>query len=747
MSKTKKFTDVFNKLKFNTNVCKNFNESSILEIKINETQKHMEITIVTNNLLSASHTDELKMQLHDHFPMIKTINIKIIDEEKNQKADVNDNSAPENDPYLFDYSNDAIENKMSEQNPNRSSAGMVHKLKIQKYFKNIDNIRPLADDFNADEEVCVNGVIFSLDKREIKQNRILLVFDISDETSAMTVKCFTTPEQYKNECANFFQKGAAVVIKGFVQHDSYAGEKIILAYAAAPGKIPEIRTDDAPVKRVELHLHSQMSATDGVTPISEFIKRASYWGHTAIAITDHGAAQAYPEAMEAAKKTDLKILYGTEAYLIHGPENKQRNYHAVIFAKNQKGLRNLYELISISHTNYFYKRPRVPKEEFIRLREGLVIGSACESGELFCALREGKSVDAIENIASFYDYLEIQPLANNFFMLRSGAVASEDVLIDYNKQIISLGEKLGIPVAATCDAHFLDPANEVYRRIIMYGDGYEDADNQAPLFYRTTNEMLSEFKYLGEEKAYEVVVANTNLIAGWFEKIKPIPDGTFPPKIPGADEELKNLVYSKATSIYGNPLPDPVKQRLEYEMNSIIKNGFAVMYVAAQKLVSQSEADGYLVGSRGSVGSSLAATMSGVTEVNPLPAHYVCPSCKYSDFDSPAVLSYAESSGCDMPYADCPKCGAALHRDGHNIPFETFLGFDFDKEPDIDLNFSGEYQAKAHAHAEKLFGEEYVFKAGTIATIAEKTAYGYVKKYFEAKHKTMRKSEINKLVL
>ena len=422
------------------------------------------------------------------------------------------------------------------------------------------------------------------------------------------------------------------------------------------------------------------------------------------------------------------------------------SYHAIILAKNDVGRTNLYRLTSMAHLKYFNRRPRIPKSELIKHREGLILGSACEAGELYRAILDNKSEQDIARLVEFYDYLEIQPLGNNRFMIDSEDiwVSSEQDLIDINKRIVALGEQFGKPVVATCDVHFLNPEDEVYRRIIMAGQGFDDADKQAPLYLRTTEEMLSEFQYLGSDKAYEVVIRNTNMIADMCEKISPVRPDKCPPVIENSDETLRKICYTTAHEMYGEQLPEIVKERLDRELNSIISNGYSVMYIIAQKLVWKSNEDGYLVGSRGSVGSSFAATMAGITEVNPLPPHYLCMNgdCHYYDFDSEDVKKFSGGAGCDMPDRICPKCGKPLTKQGFDIPFETFLGFKGNKEPDIDLNFSGEYQSKAHSYTEVIFGKGQTFKAGTVGTVADKTAYGYVRKYFEERGMAKRDSEI-----
>ncbi len=599
-------------------------------------------------------------------------------------------------------------------------------------------------------KVALEGKVISTDSRELKNGKTLVMFNLYDGTSTITCKSFVEPEKVSKVMSRIKSSGR-LKIQGNAAYDNFAKELGVIANVIieVPAISETARVDRREEKRVELHLHTQMSQMDAITSATDLIKRAASWGMKSIAITDHGVVQAFPEANHAAAGLDIKVIYGVEAYLVPDEEipegvedgfKKVRPYHAIILTQNYKGLRNLYELISVSHLNYYHKRPRVLKSVFDKYREGLILGSACEQGEVYKAILSHKPEEEIERIASYYDYLEIQPLGNNEFMVRDGTVGSKEDLININRKIVALGDKLGKLTVATCDVHFMDPQDEVYRRILMAGQGFSDADNQAPLYLRTTEEMLNEFVYLGNERAYEVVVTNTNKIADMCEAVCPISKDKCPPVMEGAEEEIEKICTSKAEELYGNPLPQIVQDRLKRELDSIIKNGFSTLYIIAQKLVWKSNEDGYLVGSRGSVGSSFVANMLGITEVNSLPPHYRCPNCKYSDF-----TDYGIKNGVDLPDKVCPECGAKLAKDGMDIPFETFLGFNGDKEPDIDLNFSGEYQGTIHKYTEKLFGEGKTFKAGTVGTIADKTAFGYVKKYFEERNMIVNSAEIERL--
>ena len=799
-------------------------------------------------------------------------------------------------------------------------------------------------------EVILRGKILRVEKRELKSGKKLLIFDLTDFTDSITVKMFLREDQ-EADADGAVKEGSFIRIKGITTIDRFDGELTIGSIAGIKRceDFTSRREDNAPVKRVELHCHTKMSDMDGVSEVKDIIKRAKKWGMPALAVTDHGCVQAFPDANHALEKEDtFKVIYGVEGYLVDdmkeivensgnqsldgtfvvfdiettgfsptknkiieigavkvtdgrivdrmdefvNPEvpipfeierltgindamvmdapgievilpkflefsgdavlvahnasfdvsfishnasvlgyafhptvmdtvtlarvllpnlnrykldtvakalgvslenhhravddaeatagiflkfvemlktrydmkalddlnvfnkvddaaiMKMPTHHVIILAKNDLGRVNLYRLVSWSHVRFFQRRPRIPKSLLSQYREGLIIGSACEAGELYQAILRGGTDAELQRLVRFYDYLEIQPLGNDMFMLRDekSTVNSVEDLKNINRKIVSLGEQFGKPVCATCDVHFLDPEDEIYRRILMAGQGFKDSDEQAPLFLRTTEEMLSEFEYLGSDKAYEVVVTNTRKIADMCEPIAPVRPDKCPPVIENSDETLRNICYNRAHEMYGENLPKIVVDRLEKELHSIISNGFAVMYIIAQKLVWKSNEDGYLVGSRGSVGSSFVATMSGITEVNPLSPHYYCTRCHYYDFDSEEVKKYGGMAGCDMPDKLCPVCGHPLTKDGFDIPFETFLGFKGDKEPDIDLNFSGEYQSRAHDYTEVIFGKGQTFRAGTIGTLADKTAFGYVKNYFEEHGERKRNCEINRIV-
>ncbi len=591
-----------------------------------------------------------------------------------------------------------------------------------------------------DEErsIVVEGEIFSLEIRTMRSGRRMLLFDFSDGTDSLSAKVFIE----ENEDVPDLKEGMWIRARGRLEHDNFTQELTLFPRDIMRIEPPNLRVDDAPEKRVELHLHTKMSALDGATDIDAVIEQAARWGHPAIAITDHGVVQAFPRAYAAGKKYGIKILYGVEGYLVNSPDRSERMYHIVLFAQNQTGLKNLYRLISESHINYFYRRPRIPRDVLQKLREGILVGSACEAGELYQAILNQQPDEELEKIASFYDYLEIQPLDNTQFHVDQGRVPSREALADINRKIVQLGRRLGKPVVATGDVHFLNPEDAIFRRIIMAGHGFTDVEQPTPLYLRTTQEMLEEFAYLGEEEARRVVIEDPRAIADSIEELRPIPSGFHPPYLEGAEEEIRRMTIETAKARYGDPIPEYIQKRIDRELNSIIGNGYASLYLIAHKLVRKSIEDGYMVGSRGSVGSSLVANLCGISEVNPLPPHYVCSDCHYLEiFDDGSV-----GAGPDLPPKNCETCGKPLRRDGFDIPFETFLGFEGDKVPDIDLNFSGEYQSRAHKFAETLFGAENLYRAGTISTLKERTAYGYVKKYLEDRGRAVRSAEVNRLV-
>ena len=631
-----------------------------------------------------------------------------------------------------------------------------------KKFKG--NPRPIGDILEEENGVIIEGTfVKSLDKdssfqdfieKELRTGDVMLNFDVADDTNGIYLKLRFSKRDYEDphkackEFKNLLRPGMQLRIKGNVAPDRFMFDEMCMTPTGIMKAKKEERNDNAEVKRVELHCHTKMSKMDGVTGMEELVKQAVRFGHKALAITDHGVVQAFPFCYKALGGADLKLIFGMEGYLMddgkfHSEDidqeagdptqktkKKQKSFHIIILAKNETGLRNLYKLVSISNLRYLKKRPLLPRQVIQQYREGLIIGSACEAGELYRAVLAGASEEQLEEIASFYDYLEIQPTGNNMFLVRENRCTVQD-LENHNKKIIALGKKLGKLTVATCDVHFLNPEDATLRAILQAGQNYKDADQQPPLYFRTTEEMLVEFSYLGEELAYEVCVTNTNKIAAMVKKIKPVPDEDqlYSPFIPDVEETIEKMAYDKARDWYGDPLPPIVEERLKMELGCIIRNGFSVLYYIAHRLVKNSLEIGYLVGSRGSVGSSFAATMLDITEVNALKPHYRCPKCKHSEF----FLNNEYDSGFDMPRKNCPHCGTEMVRDGHDIPFAVFLGFDGDKVPDIDLNFSEVAQHKAHEFTKELFGRDNVCRAGTLSTIATKTAIGYVIKYYEEK--------------
>lgn len=609
-----------------------------------------------------------------------------------------------------------------------------------------DSIRgepvPLIELQEETRGVVICGEVVSYTARLTRTGATLVIFDLYDLTDTLSCKVFLDdPEELK------IKKGDWLKVRGNLQFQSFDNQLSLMVQAISPAQAPPVLMDDAPEKRIELHLHTKMSGLDGVIDVDRAVEMAASLGHEAVAITDHGVVQAFPQAYRAGKNRGIKIIYGVEGYLIDDPDSKERGYHIVILARSRAGLKNLYRIISHSHLHHFYHRPRIPRDLLKANRDGLLLGSACEAGEVYRAVLN-QNPQALE-IASFYDYLEIQPLGNNEFLLNTPAgapgavpVRSQEDLIRFNREIVKMGEQLKIPVVATGDVHFLRPEDSFVRTILLAGQGFEDAERQAPLYYRTTAEMLEEFAYLGPRKALEVVVENPRAIANQIEELMPVPEGLHPPKLDNAEELLRDMTYATAGQIYGPALPRLVQARLERELKAITGNGYASLYLIAHKLVKKSLDEGYLVGSRGSVGSSLVATMCAITEVNPLPPHYVCAECFWHQFFTEGEAG----CGVDLPRKDCPRCGTELQRLGFDIPFEVFMGFHGDKVPDIDLNFSGDYQAEIHAYTEELFGADRVYRAGTIGTLADKTAYGFIMKYLEQVNQTKRAAEVNRLV-
>ena len=598
----------------------------------------------------------------------------------------------------------------------------------------------IANLTNDQKHVVIEGVICKDERYGIrigktKTGALIFTFGLADDSDGIVCKhIFKNAGESADAYIANLSGGMRVRVSGKVKQDDFAKEPVF--FFDSVEEVPTVeREDNAEVKRVELHAHTTMSAMDSVVPVEKLINTAARWGWDAIAITDHGVVQAFPKAAETAAKLaksgkKIKIICGMEGYLT-GDDYKQKfANHVIILAKDKRGLENLYKLVSLSNLKYLHQKPRIPKKILAAYREGLIIGSACEAGELIRAITSHAPEEKLLEIAEFYDYLEIQPIHNNDFLIRSADfpdITGDDDLRAINLKVAEIAARLDKPLVATCDVHYLNREDGIYRAIMQSGKGFTDFDMQPPIYLRTTDEMLKEFDYLDEKLAYDAVVSNPRKIAEQIEWLKPIPDELYAPSIPGADDEIRQMTYARAHEIYGEELPDIVRDRLEEELKPIIHHGFAVLYLIAQKLVKKSNDDGYLVGSRGSVGSSLVATMAGITEVNPLPPHYHCPNCKHSEF----ITDGSYGCGYDLPDKTCPKCGAPLSKDGHDIPFAVFLGFDGDKVPDIDLNFSGVYQSTAHKYTEILFGKHNVYRAGSITTVAEKTAYGYVKNYYE----------------
>ena len=652
----------------------------------------------------------------------------------------------------------ALASVNSQTEEGRKKDGVVYGRKITK------KARTMAEVVEEENSVVVEGNVVGFDQRELRTGAIMLTIKVADDTEGLFVKIRFGERNEGNDiaqnrkaCAELQDQipvGTKVKLQGNITVDKYANSELVMVGVKGIMVEPsDKREDNAETKRVELHCHTKMSKMDGLTPIKELVQTAVAWGHKALALTDHGVVQAFPFAYDEAKKLkkkkgwEIKLIYGCEGYLCHSREDK-KNYHIILLAKSVEGLRNLYRLVSLSHLQYFGgkpKRPRLTKGLLDQYRDGIIVGSACAAGEVYRAILAGVDHEELKEIASYYDYLEIQPTGNNNYLIRDPRfpnITCVEDLQDINKQILALGDELGKLTVATCDVHFLNPEDALARKILQAGMGYPD-EEQPPLYFRTTEEMLAEFDYLGD-RAYEVVVENTNKINAMVEHFKPVPDRDqlYSPSIPGAKEKVQSLSYAQAHAWYGSKLPKIVEDRLKLELNSIIGNGFSVLYYIAHLLVKKSNDDGYMVGSRGSVGSSFVATMLNITEVNPLVPHYRCPHCFHTEFFTDGSVE----SGFDLPEKNCPECGTPMIRDGHNIPFAVFLGFHGDKVPDIDLNFSGEYQPRAHKYTEELFGRDNVFRAGTLGTIKDKTAYGYIKKYYETRGEPKRTAFIESLI-
>ena len=646
------------------------------------------------------------------------------------------------------------------ERPDLSAPVVIEGMGSLIFGRGVAGERKLIDELEGEEKNVIlegwigEGAISGVRTNEFKTGTKMISFALSDESNGIICKKFFKKGRGKNAQPDEFEKAVAGVkdgmrvrVRGSIRFDTYLNEYVLFMDSLAK-KEKKQREDTADVKRVELHAHTTMSAMDAVDSVADLIQTADRWGWPAIVITDHGVVQAFPDALKALGKckNNIKVIYGMEGYLVGDNYEQKRANHIILLAKTPNGLRNLYQLVSFAHLRFFHRQPRLPREIIEEFRDGLLIGSACEAGELIRAIEEHQTDEQLEKIASFYDYLEIQPIHNNDFLKRSDNfpdIQTDDDLRAINLKVAELAKKLGKMLVATCDVHFLNPEDSIYRAILMKGKGFDDAELQPPLYLRTTEEMLAEFDYLGPELAYEAVVTNPRKIADSIERFMPLPgeEVLYSPKIPFADEEIRTMSYRRAKYMYGENLPKIVEDRLEQELKPIIGHGFSVLYLIAQRLVKKSNDDGYLVGSRGSVGSSFIATMTGITEVNPLPPHWRCPHCQYSKF----VTDGSYGCGYDLPDKVCPVCGTPLIKDGHDIPFAVFLGFDGDKVPDIDLNFSGTYQPTAHKYTEILFGKDNVYRAGSIQTVADKTAFGYVKKFFEEKGVRKHGSYIDRL--
>ena len=690
----------------------NFSECKLKDVIVTPQINHWQITLCTRKNFDKQTLQAAEEFLHNRYRAEVEIKHEVLSSDEQ--------------PVLAEKKSPAKKKSSSSKRQEKISESVI---KIGNITEESGSVTIIGEVGSGDK----NGV----NLREFKSGTIGISFCVTDDTDGIACKKFFKGDK-KSDAQPFADRlkaGTLVKISGTAKYDEYSKETILLVNSLDTLEKDSARVDNAEVKRVELHVHTQMSAMDAVIPVEKLIKTAADWNWNAVAITDHGVIQAFPNAAQTAEKLakqgkPIKIIYGMEGYLV-GEDFKQKHAnHVIILAKNKVGLENLYKLVSISQIKFMYYRPRIPKSLLSELRDGLIIGSACEAGELIRAIVAGKDDAELEEIANFYDYLEIQPIHNNDFLVRSEdfpTINDDEDLRNINRKVAELAKKLGKPLVATTDAHFLNPEDSICRAVLMHSKGYGDADSQPPLYLRTTEEMFAEFDYLDEATAYEAIVTNPNKIADAVEFLKPIPDGLYSPQVPGAEEEIRETSYAKAKKLYGENLPPLVEARLEQELKPIIGHGFAGLYLIAQRLVKKSNDDGYLVGSRGSVGSSFVATLIGITEVNPLPPHYRCPKCLYSKFFTKGEVG----CGYDLENKNCPVCGHPLIKDGHDIPFAVFLGFDGDKVPDIDLNFSGEYQATAHKYTEVLFGKHNVYRAGTISTVAEKTSFGLVKKFYD----------------